>query len=276
VFGDHVLALIVLVATVVYLSLAQGVHELGHLIGGRVAGLRPELFVLGQGSPVLTLRNRAPRIVLRALFFLGGYSVVDSAAVEIPTRARVLQLAGGPAADAAIGTLLFGAAYWTDVPWLYGLALLQWAVVAGNLIPLRLRFGTPAMVSDGAELLALWRGRAAHLDADTLAQDARVLRSLGAEAAAQRDLATAARVAAQDGALEQATTLRAEVGAPLDRTRGVLCEIADAHVAIGRGQRERAADHLAEATRLASGLDGAADLLVEAQRALAANAAQAR
>lgn len=276
VLGDHVLVLLLLLIIAFYLSLAQVLHELGHLVGGRIAGLRPELLVIGQGPPLWTLRRRAPRIVLRALFFLGGHSIVESDAVEIPVRARALQLVGGPTADAAAGALLLGLALLTDTPWLILLAVIEWAVAAANLLPLRLSIGRPALVSDGAQLLDLWRGRAPSIEPDALARDARALLALGAEAAAQRDLATAARLSGQGGALELAAALRAEAGAPLDRTRGVLCELADAYVAIGHGQRDRAAEHLAEATRLAVGLDGAADLLAEAQRALAVDGARAK
>ena len=262
-----------LCALALYLTaaLATVAHELGHALGALLARRRPILIVLGVGPITVRLRRRAPIVVLRPLFPLGGGAFSDGAAL-IPSRASLaLELMSGPALNTLLGAALGLIALSTQggVALCLGIAALwQVAFALGQLLPLRL--GGGALETDGAQLLSLLHGRPPTLLAAPLAARARELRQLGAASLAQRDLASAAILAVDQGDLDLAQRMVDEAGQPLDDLRQALIAVAACRIAAARGAPAQAAAALEEAFRCARDVGGAATLLEETRAAVAA------
>jgi len=151
---------LVSLAAAIVLSLA--VHELGHLVGGTLAGWRPTLLILG---PVRVARVDGRLDVRRhgSLAWLGG-----GAAVALPVRwegwrrfrrANLWMIVGGPVASGVLAATAWWAAslvrtggasalFWTST------ALVSAVVGCGTLIPMSV--GGP-LRSDGGQLLDVFR-----------------------------------------------------------------------------------------------------------------------
>lgn len=137
------------------LWLVAAIHELGHLLGARLAGWRAALWCVGP----IRLDFAAGRMRLslnRAL------STWPGLAAAVPPRGRdtpsamALVAAGGPLASlllaAAAAWVAMGTSGWSGLAW-GGIAALSGAIGLATLLPSELG----GFRSDGAQLLALWR-----------------------------------------------------------------------------------------------------------------------
>lgn len=98
-------AVLLVAGSVLVLLLVLGLHEAGHLLGGRVAGFRPLLFVVGP----LKLERRDGRWrarLNRNLALYGGLAVSAPTDTRDLRRRTLLYVAAGPAASLAIGGLV--------------------------------------------------------------------------------------------------------------------------------------------------------------------------
>jgi hypothetical protein len=148
------LALLALILPLTLLGILA--HELGHLAGGRLAGFRFMLLVVGP----LKLQRYGERVRLglnRSLALSGGL------AASVPTddrdlrRRMLLMVAGGPAASLLGGALGLAAAALADgllAGALFAFGAVSLALALATLLPLR----TSGFYSDGARILMLLRG----------------------------------------------------------------------------------------------------------------------
>lgn len=139
------------------------VHELGHLVGGRLAGFRPVLLVLG---PFRLERERARWRVRwnRDLALAGGLAGALPTGESDPVRLRratALMVAGGPLASLLLGvsTLLVGTLLFRGAPGLASLipvaiGVASIAIGGITLVPGR----TAGYLTDGARLWLLYKG----------------------------------------------------------------------------------------------------------------------
>lgn len=134
------------------------VHEAGHALAGRAAGMG--LFAIGVG-PWRGQRGRDGWRFWRAkrVKGLGGFVVMLPQDGEISPLARSVYLLGGPCTNLIVALACGWAASALDARSVVGAALLLLAVIgaligAGNLIP----FQVGGWSSDGRQLWALWRG----------------------------------------------------------------------------------------------------------------------
>ncbi len=144
------------------------IHEAGHLLGGRLAGFRALLFVVGPfrvertGTGVRTSLNRSAAVA-------GGLAVSVPEDTHDLRRRFLLMIAGGPAATLLTGILAlalrgplglapvpadagFGRALAAVALAAFGVASLF--IAAATLVPAR----TGGFYSDGARILRLLRG----------------------------------------------------------------------------------------------------------------------
>ena len=87
------------------------IHELGHFLAARAAGIPVELFSVGFGPALLKKRIGATEYRL-SLIPLGGY-ILPAARDEhdyflIPVRKRIIFTLGGPAANLVVVPILYG------------------------------------------------------------------------------------------------------------------------------------------------------------------------
>ncbi|MEZ4645919.1 MAG: hypothetical protein R3E31_24905 [Chloroflexota bacterium] len=157
-----------LTAVILILLAVSGAHEIGHVLGGKLAGLRFQLLIIGPFKLTRVQGN------LHWSWSRGG--LFNGLAASIPEqnhnlRQRMLLFAmGGPAASLllALGagvfawTLRDNAAFRHDMAWLWESALLVTAVSAifflSTMKPGRYQNGLPA---DGGRILMLMRGNPA-------------------------------------------------------------------------------------------------------------------
>lgn len=130
-------------------------HEFGHLLGGRLAGMRPLMlfagplhFEFGADGRTRLKRNRVKQS-------FGGLAAC-APAPGMGRGAFALLVAGGPLASFAFGALLLPAAFalggWLGGA-LFGTALLSLLIGLATLLPLR----AGGFMSDGGQLLGLAR-----------------------------------------------------------------------------------------------------------------------
>lgn len=94
----------------ILLSLLIVVHEAGHLLAARWAGIPVAEFSVGLGPKLWTRRRRGVEYALRALP-LGGFVVPaleEEELREVPLARRLVFYLGGPAANLAASLPLFG------------------------------------------------------------------------------------------------------------------------------------------------------------------------
>ena len=152
-----------LIGTIVGVPLAVVLHELGHVAGGRLAGFRFELLVVG---PVRVRRGeRGLRWELNRRGGLwGGLALCVPTAADPPALGRVLFIAGGPAASVLATAALWGlAAGLPDAApagaraGVAAAGLMNAAVALASLVP----SAAGGFQSDGRRLLTLLAGGAA-------------------------------------------------------------------------------------------------------------------
>ncbi|MGI4740919.1 MAG: M50 family metallopeptidase [Janthinobacterium lividum] len=151
---------LVLLALVLFLTIA--VHEAGHWLGSRYAGMRCyKISVLW-----LSLERRATgwhfRLGKNRLGAL-GYVIALPLGFDKLNRQMAFFIAGGPAASLLVGLPALGLGWWGRSSgaasfvfegfWLFGIGSLLTGVL--NLLPFTTRFGN---VSDGERLRRLYRG----------------------------------------------------------------------------------------------------------------------
>lgn len=131
-------------------------HELGHLAGGRLAGLRPLLLIVGPLK--LTWVGGRTRLALnRSINLAGGVASAVPDDDRDLVRRQLLMVAGGPVASLVCGLLLLLAT--TAATGLGAAALamagaLSLVIALATLIPSR----AGGFTSDGGRLLMLLRG----------------------------------------------------------------------------------------------------------------------
>lgn len=138
---------------VVWLSLL--VHEAGHLLGGWLGNLRPLLLLAGplrmdlEGGAVRLRYNREAST-------WGGLAVAVPRQQEVGRTTVALMVAGGPAASVglALCAWLVPAQGLMVQGWLGFVVLISGAIAVGTLLPMTMG----GYVSDGGQLLQLWRG----------------------------------------------------------------------------------------------------------------------
>jgi hypothetical protein len=156
------------VALAVLLVVVIAVHEAGHLLGGRLAGFRALLFVVGPfrvertGTGIRATLNRNAAIA-------GGLAVSVPEDTHDLRRRFLLMIAGGPGASILTGALALAlrgplglAALPADAGYAHQLAavaavvfgLMSLGIGAATLVPAR----TGGFYSDGARILRLLRG----------------------------------------------------------------------------------------------------------------------
>lgn len=134
------------------------VHEVGHALAGRAAGMR--LFAIGIGSWRGQRGSYGWRFKLgKRVKGVGGFVVMLPQDSEMSQFTRSVYLLGGPCSNLFFALACGWAAYALDIHTLAGLALWQLTVVSaligvGNLIS----FQVNGWSSDGHQLWALWRG----------------------------------------------------------------------------------------------------------------------
>ncbi len=161
---------ILLGGLLVVLLAVVGIHELGHLMAGRLAGMRPALLVVG---PVRLQRGGARWHLAfnRNLGLWGGLAACAPRSTGDLRRQNLVMAAGGPAASLLLGGLLLG--LWWAVPdgtaqgmgdllRVPGAAVAGWwvagglgslAIAAVTLVP----GGTGGFETDGRRILSLLR-----------------------------------------------------------------------------------------------------------------------
>lgn len=150
-----------LLAVVIGLFAVVLVHELGHLIGGRIQQFRFQMLVVG---PLAIERDATTdRVSIkfnRSLELAGGVAGCFPIGEHDLVRRMIWMVLGGPIASVAFGGLAIIAAlllpqgWWTAVLSLLGAISLM--LGTATLIPMR----NGSFVTDGKRFLQLWRGGA--------------------------------------------------------------------------------------------------------------------
>lgn len=138
---------------------AVATHELGHALGGRLAGMRILACGIGYAKPFVRLK------VGRIHYFIGRRNPL--AGLALPARNELRHsrgsmlafIAGGPAANllevAATLALWQAGVRFAFIPMLFYIALL---LLITNLLPLKVRANTGATFrSDGMQLFQFWK-----------------------------------------------------------------------------------------------------------------------
>ena len=135
------------------------VHELGHALFGRLAGLRIPTVELGGGLGLRVIRIGGCQIRLHGLFFLGGSTQYADLSADRARLRTAFGVAGGPLFNAAAGALMLASAAVIHLATLaggvvaaalLGAALSQLSAMASSLWPVVYESGSP---SDGKRLL---------------------------------------------------------------------------------------------------------------------------
>jgi hypothetical protein len=142
----------ILLAVFPVLYVAAFVHELGHVLAGRLAGFRVNSFGMGVGRMLWAGSWGGTRVYFGLARPFQGITFAMARHLYPTRRQQVLDLAGGVLAQAAL--VLAALALWWCVPW-GGHVWLLAAVVNGlgvliNLVPFNVRIGGFALRSDGA------------------------------------------------------------------------------------------------------------------------------
>ncbi len=143
---------------IIYLVLLT--HELGHLLAGKLAGMRP--FLLITGPLKITATQRGLQVGLNTnLALAGGLAACMPASTDNLRKNLLVMTAGGPAASllgAILGLSVFGlnqdSTFWSFVSLVFGATSLGICIV--TLFPTT----TSGFMTDGAQILSLLRGGA--------------------------------------------------------------------------------------------------------------------
>jgi hypothetical protein len=155
--GDpNLLWLVAVSVLAMYLALLT--HELGHLLAGRLAGMRPFLLISGPFK-VMATQTGLELGWNTSLALAGGLSACLPGKDGNLRRQHLMLVAGGPLSSLLTGLLAL-AGYWLlpkgsclGLPILvYGVAGLS--ICLATLLPAK----TSGFMTDGAQLLSLWRG----------------------------------------------------------------------------------------------------------------------
>ncbi len=146
----------------VVLSTIAGVylHEAGHMLAGRWAGLHPRLVQLGSGPALARWQFGRLLVVVRAWPFSGFAGMLPQPGSR--PRAHAIMLVGGPATNAVLfGLAAAGAAVWPAAQdALIPVLITQGLLVVFTLVPFDIRLKGQLHRSDGMRLLRCWRGTA--------------------------------------------------------------------------------------------------------------------
>jgi hypothetical protein len=211
-------ALFALAVALVFYS-AGFVHELGHFLAGRWAGLRVTSFGLGVARPFWVWSWGETRVYLaRSRPFQGiTFYFVESMA---PSRGQLLVfLAGGITAQLVLALLALPLAlllpWGTNICWL--VVALNGVTALGNLLPFNFTVGNFVLQSDGGQMLAVCRTGDLPSSAPRAVQLVSGLRQLwlaiGDVLGLYVQLMSAASYWLQLGSIEQAERLCAEAEA---------------------------------------------------------------
>lgn len=116
-----------LVYWVLFCMAATIIHEAGHYITACAAGLKPDLFKLGIGKPIIRLGT----LEIAALPVSGVVYFNDNQLDNAPLKTQRLIAAGGPAANLITGLI--------TLPIIPVFGLLSLLAAVGNLIPFSFR-----------------------------------------------------------------------------------------------------------------------------------------
>ncbi len=147
-------------AVVIAFPVMVGVHELGHLLGGMAAGLRPLLFMVGPLRVEREGERFRVKLSFKGALFGGLAACAPTDTVDLRRRTLWL-IAGGPLASLAMGVLLLGLR-----PLLDAAPLADTLLVVGGMISLLIGVtsaipsSAAGFYSDGARIIRLVRGGA--------------------------------------------------------------------------------------------------------------------
>lgn len=149
-----VLSLAMLVA---FLPVVAGVHELGHITGGRLGGYYVAAAGLGGGRRFFTLAlGRRFNLFLGPLLFTGGATIAFPGRIPTSRWAAFVYHYGGIVAQLVMQITLH-LIYWylpDTRPFLLPGIALNGLVVVVNLLPYRFPVGSAMVASDGARALS--------------------------------------------------------------------------------------------------------------------------
>ncbi len=232
------------------------VHELGHALFGRLAGLRVTSFGLGLGRPFLAFGCGGMRVYLARKGLAYGATFLNPDTVTVPRGRLLLFLIGGIVAQLVLALLALAA--WWLLPWGRGV----WLMIAGlnalwglaNLLPLHLSSGGLSLRSDGALLLQVLRQETILTPAAQHVQFLLGLRelfvSIGDRVGLRARTLYAANAWLELGCPEEALRLCAEAATPPwadDPFGNALLALVRAEAERQTGELERATSDLGEA-----------------------------
>lgn len=154
--------LLLLLAAVPILYASVWIHEIGHVLLGRAAGLVVTSFGLGTGRPLLATRHGFPRAFLCRSHPLQGLTFWFAPHLFPTSAQQAWTLAGGALANAVVAAVFLALAALLDEEAAARSLLLlaagaNSALCLVNLVPMRARVGGATVLSDGARLLRLLR-----------------------------------------------------------------------------------------------------------------------
>lgn len=149
---------LVIIGTILIIYLVLLTHELGHLLAGKLAGMRPFLLITGPLKIMAT--NRGLQVGLNTnLSLAGGLAACMPVGTHHLRRRLLLMAAGGPLASLFSGILMLLASrllvemtHWHLAFMVFGWTSL--AIFVVTMIPTK----TSGFMTDGAQILSLWRG----------------------------------------------------------------------------------------------------------------------
>ncbi|MBC6982580.1 M50 family metallopeptidase [Caulobacter sp. 17J80-11] len=140
------------------------VHELGHALAARLAGLHVTKVVVGGGAAWLRLRLLGLHLEFGRALLAGGGTTHVEPGTHRSRRRTAAMLLGGPLANLALGLAVAASASTTAQPVLlaagFGVVASQVAFAFDALWPRPARIGATTLPSDGQALLALLAGPA--------------------------------------------------------------------------------------------------------------------
>jgi hypothetical protein len=225
------------------------VHELGHVIAGRTAGIAVHSAGTGTGGWVACARVGGVRLYAATRNPFQGITFAEQGL--IPHRGRVAVLyAGGIVANTVVAAVTFAAVgpvpppNWWASAWLFG--VLNAVAAISSLVPFSFRVGSATLRTDAALILVLLTGRFPDPSFSDGPNAVRVFgplwRSVGDRQTPATFLALSARNWAEMRNPERAADLLAEAERSLDRPSeviGLLADLTRVWLAVAEG---RAAD----------------------------------
>lgn len=153
--GINALGAMLLALTAIYLVLLT--HELGHLLAGKLAGMRPFLLITGPFK-IMATKNKWSIGLNTSLSLAGGLAACAPVKTNNLRNGLLVMIAGGPLTS-LLGSLLGLGLYfsmpvstWSFFFFLFGVT------AAGIFIVTMIPAKTSGFMTDGAQLLSLLRG----------------------------------------------------------------------------------------------------------------------